>query len=234
MHRAVFQPVPSSCFFCCFFFLPIEVKVVSFCFVIYQFREMLAARTHAELVAGVITLLSLLTVPSPTAAAALSMTSDSGSLVKKLGRAGRLRLYENENENVSHAEAVRAARAGTSGAGIDSASTSVVDGGAQPGPNSAFKSARAYTDWLLGIERREKKVFSQFGEDGVIAHLFDTLGTTDKYYVEFGTQDGSETNTRLLREQNGWSGLLLDGGYQNTAINLQRAFITPSSIVSVI
>ena len=187
---------------------------------------MLAARTHAELVAGVITLLSLLTVPSPTAAAALSMTSDSGSLVKKLGRAGRLR--------VSHAEAVRAARAGTSGAGIDSASTSVVDGGAQPGPNSAFKSARAYTDWLLGIERREKKVFSQFGEDGVIAHLFDTLGTTDKYYVEFGTQDGSETNTRLLREQNGWSGLLLDGGYQNTAINLQRAFITPSSIVSVI
>lgn len=45
--------------------------------------------------------------------------------------------------------------------------------------------------------------------------------------AQFGTQDGSERNTRFLHERLGWDGLLMDGGFENPAINLQREFITP-------
>ena len=36
--------------------------------------------------------------------------------------------------------------------------------------------------------------------------IFEYIGTMDKYYVEFGTESGVETNTRYLLEQKGWSG----------------------------
>jgi hypothetical protein len=32
------------------------------------------------------------------------------------------------------------------------------------------------------------------------------------YYIEFGVEDGRECNSRLLREQHGWHGLMMDGG----------------------
>ena len=56
----------------------------------------------------------------------------------------------------------------------------------------------------------EKKVFSQFGEDGITDYIFTKIGTDNKYYVEIGTQDGSECNTRFLREQREWSGIQID------------------------
>ena len=43
------------------------------------------------------------------------------------------------------------------------------------------------------------KVFSQNDEDGVLEAVFDCLGLTDKIYVEFGAEDGLESNTRYLR-----------------------------------
>jgi hypothetical protein len=43
-------------------------------------------------------------------------------------------------------------------------------------------------------------VFSQNGEDGILAALFGRLGTTSRAFVEFGVEDGAECNTRLLRE----------------------------------
>ena len=91
----------------------------------------------------------------------------------------------------------------------------------------------SYQEWQRGIQKSERKVFSQNGEDGVIEYLFERLGTTDRYYVEFGTQSGVEVNTRLLREQRGWSGLLMDGGNQNKSINLHKAFVMPSTILEL-
>jgi hypothetical protein len=55
----------------------------------------------------------------------------------------------------------------------------------------------------------EKKVYSQNGEDGIIATIFATIGTTNKFYVEFGVEDGTECNTRRLKEQ-GWGGIWMD------------------------
>ena len=73
-----------------------------------------------------------------------------------------------------------------------------------------------------------KQVFSQTDEDGAIEAVFEKIGTTDKVYVEFGVENGSVCNSRHLRENRGWSvanSLLLDGGFQNPAINLQKVTV---------
>jgi len=75
--------------------------------------------------------------------------------------------------------------------------------------------------------------YSQMGQDGVLWALFNVLGEGKKYYVEFGVQAGCERNTRWLAERCGWSGLLLDGGFQNTSINLHQTFISAANIVDV-
>jgi hypothetical protein len=52
----------------------------------------------------------------------------------------------------------------------------------------------------------EKKIYSQNGEDGVIEHIFEKIGFTNKVAVEFGVSaggGGGQANTRLLAEQ-GW------------------------------
>jgi len=63
------------------------------------------------------------------------------------------------------------------------------------------------------LARHEGTVYSQFGEDGIIAEIFRRVGVTNRYFVEFGSGDGSENNTVLLLEA-GWSGLWLDAGPQ--------------------
>jgi hypothetical protein len=56
----------------------------------------------------------------------------------------------------------------------------------------------------------ELRVFSQNGEDGVIAEMFDRIGTTNCCFVEFGVEDGLECNTRFLAEVLGWSGVYFE------------------------
>lgn len=59
------------------------------------------------------------------------------------------------------------------------------------------------------LARHEATVYSQFGEDGIIAEIFRRIGTTNRYFVEFGSGDGNENNSALLL-QGGWSGLWID------------------------
>ncbi len=59
------------------------------------------------------------------------------------------------------------------------------------------------------LNHYELQVFSQGGEDGIIAEIFRRIGTTDRRFVEFGIQDGLETNTTYLLSL-GWSGLWID------------------------
>lgn len=79
----------------------------------------------------------------------------------------------------------------------------------------------------------EEKIYSQNGEDGIIKSIFSMIKTKDKYYVEFGTEDGTQINTRLLREKKGWKGLMLDGGYENKKINLRKHFLDKDNIVEI-
>jgi hypothetical protein len=89
------------------------------------------------------------------------------------------------------------------------------------------------TDCLFHV--RGKQFYSQYNEDGA---LLDTLkcmgGNVTKEYFEFGSEDGMQVNTRVLREVYGWKGHLLDGGHENPEISLHKEFFTPSNIVSLL
>jgi len=50
------------------------------------------------------------------------------------------------------------------------------------------------------------QVFSQSGEDGIIAEIFKRTGTTNKFFVEIGAGNGIENNTAALLMQ-GWCGV---------------------------
>ncbi|XRB17673.1 methyltransferase [Pseudoscourfieldia marina] len=101
------------------------------------------------------------------------------------------------------------------------------------GQKTEVDTLSSFLAWQRTLESRERKVFSQQGEDGVLEAIFEYIGTMDKYYVEFGTESGVETNTRYLLEQKGWSGLLMDGGNENPSINLHKEVILPSNIVEL-
>lgn len=82
----------------------------------------------------------------------------------------------------------------------------------------------------------EKKIYSQNGEDGITMILLDLIYNKDnknKYYVEFGVQDGNECNTRILREKYNWTGLLMDGSFENKNINLQKEFINKENVLEL-
>lgn len=83
------------------------------------------------------------------------------------------------------------------------------------------------------LSKYENKIFSQNGEDGITLEIIKRLNIKNGYYVEFGTQNGSECNTRILREKHNWTGLLMDGSHQNNTINLQKEFITRENIVEL-
>ena len=57
----------------------------------------------------------------------------------------------------------------------------------------------------------EFKIYSQWGEDGIIQFLLRSLPIQKKIFVEFGIQDYRESNTRFLLTNNYWSGLVIDG-----------------------
>jgi hypothetical protein len=67
------------------------------------------------------------------------------------------------------------------------------------------------------LRAQEWKVHSQNGEDGLIAHVFSTIGPTDRRFVEIGIGDGSECNTANLTLHFGWGGLLVDCVTENVA-----------------
>ncbi len=73
--------------------------------------------------------------------------------------------------------------------------------------------------WDIGTIRRmenEKalenygyKVYSQNDEDGIIQEIFHRIGTTNKKFIEFGVQDGLESNTHYLLFHD-WKGLWIE------------------------
>lgn len=63
----------------------------------------------------------------------------------------------------------------------------------------------------------EFKVFSQFGDDGIIQWLVNVLDFPNKTFVEFGVANYRESNTRFLMMNNNWSGFVMDGSESNVA-----------------
>lgn len=99
---------------------------------------------------------------------------------------------------------------------------------------------------LATLADAEFSVNSQWGEDGVIDYLVGVLGLTTETFVEFGTQDYRESNTRYLLTNRNWRGLLIDGDKKNLDavfqdglgvrhdLQLSASFITAENIQTLI
>ncbi|HZY35216.1 MAG TPA: hypothetical protein VFE53_01130 [Mucilaginibacter sp.] len=96
------------------------------------------------------------------------------------------------------------------------------------------------------LNKHEYQVFSQNGEDGIIREIFNRISTTNKYFIEFGVENGLECNTTNLLYK-GWSGLWIEGSpehYQACAkrfndlvqsghLKIKQAFIDAENIQSL-
>ncbi|TCJ21922.1 hypothetical protein [Nocardioides jejuensis] len=92
----------------------------------------------------------------------------------------------------------------------------------------------------------EFKVFSQFGEDGIIQHILRSIGAHSDTFVEIGTGDYRESNTRFLALNNNWRGAAIDGGLSHVEFILGTglawrhdvepvsAFVTTENVNSLI
>jgi hypothetical protein len=61
----------------------------------------------------------------------------------------------------------------------------------------------------------EFKVFSQFGDDGIIQYLIHNADIDVEKFVEFGVENYSESNTRFVLMNNNWKGLVMDASQRN-------------------
>jgi FkbM family methyltransferase len=66
--------------------------------------------------------------------------------------------------------------------------------------------------WVQAGDLRafEKRLFSQNGEDGIIAEIMRRIGAPTRYFVEFGAEEGAEGNCVRLAREGGWQGLFLE------------------------
>ena len=74
---------------------------------------------------------------------------------------------------------------------------------------------------LDSLRAVEFKVFSQFGDDGIIQYLIHRLAPLPDSFVEFGVENYRESNTRFLLLNDNWRGLVLDGD-QNCIRQIQN------------
>jgi len=64
---------------------------------------------------------------------------------------------------------------------------------------------------ITKISDAEFKVYSQWGDDGIIQFLINNIEIKNSNFVEFGVENYLESNTRFLLRYNNWSGLVIDG-----------------------
>lgn len=94
----------------------------------------------------------------------------------------------------------------------------------------------------VDLELFEESIFSQNGEDGVIAKIFELIQPTHRYAVEFGASEGVRlSNSRNLIVNKSWSALLIEGNesiakklhenYENNpAVKTLAAFVYPGNV----
>ena len=84
----------------------------------------------------------------------------------------------------------------------------------------AFFAARKTIPDLSAVEFR---VFSQWGEDGIIEWLAAHVPVPNTRFVEFGVETFSEANCRFLLQNRNWKGLVMDG----STANLEALKVSP-------
>lgn len=87
---------------------------------------------------------------------------------------------------------------------------------------SAMLLGGLHADRVGSLEARslgevEFRVYSQWGEDGILHYLLSRIDVSNEVFVEFGVQDYTEANTRFLLKRRNWTGLVLDSSAANVA-----------------
>ncbi len=86
------------------------------------------------------------------------------------------------------------------------------------------KTLMASTSWQSPLNKnseerlfsKEFRVYSQFGDDGIIQYLIYILGlNSNSKFIEFGVGDFFESNCHFLLVNNNWSGFVMDGSNNN-------------------
>ncbi len=65
------------------------------------------------------------------------------------------------------------------------------------------------------LKDHEFRVFSQWGEDGILQYLVRSLPIAHRTFIEFGVEDFVESNCRFLMMNDNWSGFVIDGSPEN-------------------
>lgn len=93
------------------------------------------------------------------------------------------------------------------------------------------------------LNRFEYQVYSEHGEDGIIAEIFKRIGAKTRVFVEFGVGDGLQNNTAHLLLKN-WTGYWIEGNgkyvrrikqaysalISEKKLSLKHAFITAENV----
>jgi hypothetical protein len=100
----------------------------------------------------------------------------------------------------------------------------------------------------IRLARTEFRVFSQFGDDGIIQYVVSRLDLpkAERRFIEFGVENYREANTRFLLLNDNWRGLVMDGSehyvscirneqiYWRHDLTALARFITRENINSII
>ena len=83
-----------------------------------------------------------------------------------------------------------------------------------------------------------KKIISQGGQDGIIAHIISNIHIDNKFCVEFGYDSDTLTggcgpNCGNLVKNMNWKNLFLGGTRENKEINLFKHFLTTNNILNI-
>ena len=80
-------------------------------------------------------------------------------------------------------------------------------------------------DKIKNLKEVEFSAFSQFGEDGIISWLIEKIPNIEKVFLEIGTQDYWESNTRFLLKAKNWKGYVIEASKKDVAkIKSQRIY----------
>ena len=70
---------------------------------------------------------------------------------------------------------------------------------------------------IASLNEVEFRVFSQFGDDGIVQWLVSHIAFLHRTFVEFGVEDYRESTTRFLMMHDNWSGFVMDGSAENVS-----------------
>ena len=99
---------------------------------------------------------------------------------------------------------------------------------------------------ISNLSEVEFQVFSQWGEDGIINWLTDKFSEIPKIFLEIGTEDYNESNTKFLLINKNWDGYLIEADneavkkikkqriYWKHNLKIENQFINKDNINNII